>query len=561
MISSKWFKRTLVALIILGIIFRFVNLNHKVYGQQEVYTTLQAAGYFPEAVEQELFQNRLVTPLELQKYQQVKPGSTAFDTIQSLAIATPLNPPLYFLVLRSWMQALGESLAHLFKSPLTTMRSLPALISLLALPAMYSLAWELFASRTIALVATMLVAISPFDVLLAQTAQPYSLLTVLVIASSFFLLRAIRGIATSAAKQKSSNLTAWGLYSLLVTAGLYTHSFFGLTVISHIGYVLGLLIGKDSLKLQRKILIRFSLALAIAIVAFLPWIVVVLANLQSTRVNIQFIENPRGIQDLFKQWILSFTTAFFDLEFGFANPWTFLARVPFLLLIGVAVYQVYHHTVKVVWLLLVLLIGVPFLLLLLPDAIWDGYRSTVNLYLIPAIPAVQLAVAYFLVAYLLKVSHLPTGDRLQSQQVKFKSWFWRGILSVLLIANLASLIVSAASNSWWDKDFSYFNDRTAETINVVPDAIILTDIGNDYINTGDLLSLSYRLQPDTKLLLIATPEFIETEKFKTAIQGKTAIVFRPSKLLQQILEQIYGQVTPMLAGERLWKISGSSVKN
>ena len=111
---------------------------------------------------------------------------------------------------------MGSWLQQVFHSPLTTFRSLPALLSLLSLPLMYALAWELFAARTAALLATALLAISPFDVLFAQTARQYGLLTTMVIASQWLLLRSLR----------RSSWQDWGAYALAIAIGLYTHPFF-----------------------------------------------------------------------------------------------------------------------------------------------------------------------------------------------------------------------------------------------------------------------------------------------------------------------------------------------
>ena len=66
---------------------------------------------------------------------------------------------------------------------------LPVLISLISLPLMYGLGMELFGQRSVAWLATALLALSPVDILFAQTARQYSLLTLSVIGSSWLLLR------------------------------------------------------------------------------------------------------------------------------------------------------------------------------------------------------------------------------------------------------------------------------------------------------------------------------------------------------------------------------------
>jgi uncharacterized membrane protein len=99
-------------------------------GINEAYTSLRAAGFTRQQIDDELFQNMIVTAPELPKYQRIKPGSTAADTIHSLALEDPQHPPFYLLMARFWMEEFGSSL--------TAARSSPALLSLLSLPLMYA---------------------------------------------------------------------------------------------------------------------------------------------------------------------------------------------------------------------------------------------------------------------------------------------------------------------------------------------------------------------------------------------------------------------------------------
>ena len=175
----------LIVAILFGITFRLVTLDQKVYWHDEAHTTLRAAGYRgDEVLEEFFFRNQLISPGELLKYQQMKPGSTPLDTLNSLAIEDPQHSPLYFLFARGWMLMFGSSIV--------ASRLLPVLMSLISLPLIYLLAWELFQSSLTALLATALLALSPIEILFAQTARQYSLLTLMVILSSYALLKAVR---------------------------------------------------------------------------------------------------------------------------------------------------------------------------------------------------------------------------------------------------------------------------------------------------------------------------------------------------------------------------------
>jgi len=76
-------------------------------------------------------------------------------------------------------------------TPLWT-RLLAVGLSLTALPLMYALAFELFASRSVSLIATALLAVSPFFILYAYQAREYGLLSSAILLSSVLFLRAVR---------------------------------------------------------------------------------------------------------------------------------------------------------------------------------------------------------------------------------------------------------------------------------------------------------------------------------------------------------------------------------
>ncbi|PSB22681.1 glycosyl transferase family 39 [filamentous cyanobacterium Phorm 46] len=524
--NSRWLINLLAIGILLGIGFRFFELDRKLYWHDEVYTSIRAAGFTRQQIDDELFQNRIVPAPELQKYQQIKPGSTEADTIRSLALEDPQHPPLYFLMARWWMQQFGSSL--------TASRSLPALLSLLSLPLMYALAQELFASNLAALLATALLALSPFDILFAQTARQYSLLTVLVIGSSWLLLRAVR----------LRDWQNWVSYSLVSALGFYTHPFFGLTLIGHGVFVIAYWLFVKKRAVEGHVTnSQFFLAVIAALILYIPWIYVLGTNLERASATTDWTRVSPGLLYLIKLWTLSFTALFFDLDFGFDNIWTYLLRLPFLLLIVAAIYQVCRWTRSSTWLFILTSIFVPFLILALPDIILGGKRSAVSRYLISCFPGVQLAVAYLL------ASHLKSQQR-----------FWQVILALVFTASIASCTVSAFSDTWWSKDLSYFNAEVAKNINKdamanrsIKDTIVISDRGNDFTNMGDLLSLSYLLDKDVRLMLLSqSPDMELLNKYSAPL------VFRPSEKLRSAFKRNQRRLEPVLAYAKLFRVRRAS---
>ncbi|MEG3984789.1 glycosyltransferase family 39 protein [Microcoleus sp. T3B2] len=524
--NSGWLINLLAIGILLGIGFRFFEIDRKLYWHDEAYTSIRAAGFTRQEIDDELFQNRIVPAPELQKYQRIKPGTTEADTIRSLALEDPQHPPLYFLMARWWMQEFGSSL--------TASRTLPALLSLLSLPLMYALAHELFASNLAGLLATALLALSPFDILFTQTARQYSLLTATVLGSSWLLLRAVR----------LRGWQNWVFYSLAIALGFYTHPFFSLTLIGHGVFIISYWLFVKKTKLRGHVTnSQFFLAVTAALILYLPWIYVLATNLGRASATTDWTRVSPGLLYLVKLWTLSFTALFFDFDLGFDNIWTYLLRLPFLLLIAAAIYQICRRTSSSTWLFILTSIFVPFLILALPDIILGGKRSAVSRYLISCFPGVQLAVAYLI-----------------ASNVKTQQRFWQVILALVFTATVSSCTVSAFSDTWWSKDLSYFNAEVAKIINKeaianrsIKDTIVISDRGNDFTNMGDLLSLSYLLDKDVRLMLMSqSPDMEMLNKYSAPL------VFRPSEKLISALKQNQRRLEPILQYARLFRARRAS---
>jgi len=558
-VYSTGLKVLLIMAIAIGVGFHLINLDRKIYWHDEAYTSMRSAGYTRSEIDNAFFQNHFLSVSDLQKFQQIKPGSTVADTIHSLVTEDPQHPPLYFLMARGWMQWFGSSIL--------ASRLLPVLLSLLGLPLMYGLALELFESHLAAWLSTAFLALSPIDILFAQTVRQYSFLTTIVILSSWLLLRAMR----------LSYWQHWVGYALSLAIGLYIHPFFTLTIAAQGAYVLLVdlldraseqpiepIVGKREKSAQgglsrRSIahlfslhtwqrFVRFLSTVVFALALYSPWIVVLAVNMQRASSTTDWTRAATGIDYLVKLWILSFTSVFVDIDFGFENPFTFLFRLLYLLLIIAAVYSVCRYAPKSVWLFILTSILVPFLMLVLPDLILGGKRSAVSRYLISCYPAIQLAMAYWLT---LGISR---GKQ-----------FWRWGLGILLTSSIASSWISTQATSWWNKDLSYFNADVIQIVNASAaqsPTVLLSDIGNDYTNTGDLLSLSYNLDDRVRFYLVNQPPELQPLTLPLLTNEASVIAFRPSTSLEAGIAQNnwqleaidYPAVPNFSRDARLWKV-------
>lgn len=512
----KWFKVLIIVLLLLGIFWRFFHLDYKVYWFDEVYTSLRAAGFTTQEIDTTIWQDKLFTTVDLQQFQHLKPESTYQDTLNSLVTEDPQHPPLYFFLARFWMQQFGSSI--------TASRTLPVLISLLSLPAMYALAQELFANSLVAWLATAFLALSPFDILFAQTARQYSLLTLAIIVSSWLLLRAL----------KLQKWHRWFLYIIASTLGLYAHPFFALILMAQF-----LLVALQKLR-HKSLSVLFPLISYLLIpILYSPWLWIMYRNYQTAASNTSGTSRKVSLVYMLKQWTLSFTTPFFDLDFGSGSIGTYLLRLPILLLIVVAVYRACRHNESKTYSFILLSILLPFLCLALPDLIVGGKRSTVTRYLLPCFPGIQLAVAYWF-AY----------------QIAQGKKFWQGMLAVLLTGSIISSGISAFSDSWWSKGISYPNPEIARQINQASNPILISDRGANRLNRANLISISYLLRSDVKLLLLSHPPSLlgQEQIASQKTLGKEVFVYIPSLQLREVLEQKYGELEIVDSKGKLWRL-------
>ncbi|WP_019498073.1 glycosyltransferase family 39 protein [Pseudanabaena sp. PCC 6802] len=539
----------LIGAIVIGVGFRLYPLDRKLYWHDEVYTSLRAAGYTGLEMGQQIFSNQNVQPNELLKFQRIKPGSDFGDTIASLAKEDPQHPPLYYLMSRAWMQVFGSDIAM--------MRLLAVLISLLSLPLIYSLALELFSSRPIALTSVALLALSPFDVLFAQIARQYSLLTVTTIASSLCLLRAMR----------LKRVSSWSVYAATNALGLYTHPFFSFTIIGHGIYLLLLQlplshrlrvkseVGRSQVELLRSqnFFYRYLLASIGSLVLYLPWILVLMGNYQRALSSTNWASGATDWFFNFKLWMLSFTALFLDLDVGFDNAWTYVIRLPILLTILAGIWAVCRQTQRQTWLFVVTSIFVPFLMLVLPDLLLGGRRSSVSRYLISCYPGVQLAVAYLIGSNL---ERSPLNNVWNNIQTKIETYgktysqfFWRLVLVSLFACSIASCTVSAMAETWWSNIPSYFNAETARLVNQRAKPLLIVDEGDDGTMLGDLISLSYLLSDRVSLELLS----------KTGIPNLSPsysdwLAFRPSARLRAHFRAQGKELEVISGAANLWKV-------
>ena len=523
--AERRLKFLLTIILIIGIFFRVVNLDKKVYWYDEAFTSLRISGYTEAEVVQQFADGSETSVAALQKYQQPNPEKGLTDTIHSLAVEDPQHAPLYYVLARGWMQIFGNLVA--------VPRSLSVIFSLLVFPCVYWLCLELFKSPLIGWTTMALMAVSPFHLLFAQEARQYSLLTLNILLSSAVFLWAVR----------SNTKLSWVIYTTTIVLGLYSHLPFALVVIGHGIYVV--LTEKFRFSQTMKSYLFTSL---FGSLTFLPWFIIVINN--SKRISNLVGKNSKSSSlfvFLVKKWTLNITSVFLDLDFDkrFESKLKYLLMLSVIAIVLYSVYFLCCNAPRRVQLFILLLSSITALSLVLPDLVFQTYRSVTSRYLIPFYLGIQISVAYLLTTRVI-AAHI-------------KAWrqkIWQLVMLVLISYGVVSCVLISNSEVWWNKGFSYYYPQVARIIKTAPYPLVISDT-----NTGHILSLSHLLNSNIQLKI---QPYCHTCVPNSSWQNKSNLMeiprgfshiflFKPSELLKLELKKKY-RLKPVYSKGGLWQL-------
>ncbi|NJN61261.1 MAG: hypothetical protein HC795_06795 [Coleofasciculaceae cyanobacterium RL_1_1] len=223
----------------IGLAFRMIDLTALPPWTDECATIAFSAGHGFRAVPTD----QLITTAELTAPLWFDPSSSARDVWHFLRTEST-HPPLYFFLAHYWMRLWSPVAGFSWESRealLWLARSLPALLGVASIPAMFGLArlaWgRSVGAIAIAQLAAALMAISPFAISLAREARHYTLVLLFVIGSIACTIAIVRHLATqtlptlaSNRRHPSSPYTIAFIWGLINACGMATHYFFGLTL-------------------------------------------------------------------------------------------------------------------------------------------------------------------------------------------------------------------------------------------------------------------------------------------------------------------------------------------
>ncbi|MEG4532961.1 glycosyltransferase family 39 protein [Microcoleus sp. D2_18a_D3] len=201
----------------IAFILRFANLNSKPLWTDEFSTLVFSLGNSFRGVhlDRAIDLSTLLQPLQF--------GSDAgIAHVLNHLLLESNHPPVYFMLAHWWMRLFGPTEDSL----VWIGRSLPALLGVISVPAIYFLGKFAFSSRLVGQCAAAMMAVSPYGIYLAQEARHYTLGILLVLASLFCLALAAKKL------QQRAPLPIWAvlLWVVVNCLGIAVHYFFVLTL-------------------------------------------------------------------------------------------------------------------------------------------------------------------------------------------------------------------------------------------------------------------------------------------------------------------------------------------
>ena len=446
--------------VIAGIVFRLYHVDQKTFWEDEALGAMHSLGY----TEAEIVRAApgMTSAAEMQRFFTLPQHDSLAATVRSLEAEDPQHPPAFYLLAHVWIRFFGPSVESI--------RSLSVLFGILALPCAFWFARSLFRDNGVALIFTLLVALSPFFVLYSQEAREYSLWSIATMLTCIAFLRACTG----------RDWRLWALYAAALALSLYVFPVTGLVALG-----LGLSLAVSGSDERKTSLAPFLAATAAAALAFAPWLKVMFTS-PTLRLGMEGMSSAKlsagAIAFVFLRNVRS---AFFDVGFFRAGPLgsslvNALAMAATIALVAYAFFFLVRNAPRERWAFVVLALCAPFLLFVARDLTGHGRFVYQARYFLPLLLGVQLAVAY---TFARKLQTAPP------------SRLWRGAFAVVLACELGSCLIASQARTWWNKDYER-SPEVAALVNQASAPLVVSD----YF-TPSILDLSRYLAPSVALSL------------------------------------------------------------
>ncbi|MBV8147938.1 MAG: glycosyltransferase family 39 protein, partial [Candidatus Eremiobacteraeota bacterium] len=311
-IGRRWFWCAVLTAILLGIAFRVVHAERRLFWGDETYTALRVSGHWDREF-RGIFNGSVYSTDQLLAFQRVDPHRPLSDTVDGLAVEDPHHPPLFYVIERLWAGVAGSSIFSL--------RAVAVVFGVLAVAAAYWFLIELSGNRLVAGTGAALMSVSPFFVNYSGQAREYTLFMLLVSVASALLLRAAR----------LGSRGLWLGYALALAIGLYSDLLMTGVLVSHLVYVLVVF------RSNRRVLMAFGSSVAFAIICFAPWTVIVIHQWNTVSDWMEWVRTPYTPVGILTKWLFNIAAVLFDAEY--AMIWLAPLAVAVLALFAFAIFR------------------------------------------------------------------------------------------------------------------------------------------------------------------------------------------------------------------------------
>ncbi len=226
-----------------------------------------------------------------------------------------VSPPFYYLLLGSWMKVFGDSEI--------TVRFPSVLFGTLSILMLYRIGKIIF-DNAAGLIAAFIIAISTFQIYFSQEARMYSLLLFLSLSSMYyFIILVTQGLEINRGGERKLRWIPSLLYLISSILLLYTHNFGISPLIAQ--NIFALVLALKTRRVGRMRLKNWIIFQSILLLAFLPWIGVIIKQFLNIQGN--YWSPPVSLRTLLE------TLLYFS-----GSLWLLIAFLAFSIL-GVILYQ------------------------------------------------------------------------------------------------------------------------------------------------------------------------------------------------------------------------------
>lgn len=468
--SFRLLTCTLLLLVLFAMSQRLIAANFNLYfDKDEVRKLMRTSGFRAAQIQSQLtVADPMTVGSWVDRYQYACSHCSKSPSLAALK-ANREHPPLYYVLLQKWLRLLGRWL-----SP----KVFATLITIATLPVLYWLTVELFNDWLAGMISMAIFAVSPLMFAVSQHVSQYSLLCLLSCLSTAYFIRAYR----------LGKRLDWVLYSLSVGLGLYTHLFFVLLPAAHGCY--GLL-QRSFLRLR-----SFLLAVTIAGLSFLPWIIGIIGSYQNfedtTGIETSpVLDSPPAVWTYFANGV-KFTIELFLKKSNISllnNEWidsNLASGIALTVFVGITYWLLRHRQSQDSFLLILACLWVPTIPIMVLDTfLVQGISAKVRYYL----PTVMIILP--LLGYWLSLG-------IRSPFLVRRRWVSVGLLMLLMVSLTSSsrLFVLSLSNRASGPQYGLGYQRAANVAN--QDVNILVISYEDYIQS---LIFVHRLNTNAHYLM------------------------------------------------------------